>query len=275
VVPRVQAVDGISRTLTCPVGAPLELLDHLLVYGPQQYGPIAAILAGAFLYQSAHHLEPVLDLKLFATRSFSVANAATLLYAMGFFAMLLGNILFLTGVWHCSSLKAGLAVTPAPWSCRPSPARRPVGRSRRLPEGAVGRTALFAGGLCCYATRVGLQPDYLARCSPATLTTRLRIELTFPVLSAAAVSSLHHERFALGGAVNQTARQVGGRLRRRTPRRHPRGSTPSGRHTEPFFGTCGGIAAAMAALSGLACGLFASRSRDPVTAVGTGQRRHR
>src|SRR6266540_2250500 len=44
---------------------------------------------------------------------------------------------------------------------------------------------------------------------------------------------------------------------------------------EPSFGTCGGIAAAMAALSDLACGLFASRFRDPVTAVGTGQRRHR
>ena len=32
------------------------------------------------------------------------------------------------------------------------------------------------------------------------------------MLSAAAVSSLHHERFAVGSAVNQTARQVGGAL---------------------------------------------------------------
>ena len=43
-----------------------------------------------------------------------MANAATLLYAMGFFAMLLGNILFLTSVWHYSILRAGLAVTPGP-----------------------------------------------------------------------------------------------------------------------------------------------------------------
>ena len=33
VVARVQAVDGITRTLS---GAPLELLDHLLGYGRQQ-----------------------------------------------------------------------------------------------------------------------------------------------------------------------------------------------------------------------------------------------
>ena len=56
----------------------------------------------------------MLDLSLFSARSFSVANAATLLYAMGFFAMLLGNILFLTGVWHYSILQAGLAITPGP-----------------------------------------------------------------------------------------------------------------------------------------------------------------
>ena len=62
----------------------------------------------------AHHPEPVLELSLFRSRSFSVANAATLVYAMGFFAMLLGNILFLTSVWHYSILKAGLAVTPGP-----------------------------------------------------------------------------------------------------------------------------------------------------------------
>jgi len=37
-----------------------------------------------------------------------------LLYAMGFFAMLLGNILFLTSVWHYSILRAGLSVTPGP-----------------------------------------------------------------------------------------------------------------------------------------------------------------
>ena len=47
---------------------------------------------------------------------------------------------------------------------------------------------------------------------PGTLVVGLGIGLTFPVLSAAAVSSLEAERFAVGSAVNQTARQVGGAL---------------------------------------------------------------
>src|SRR5580692_6467465 len=82
--------------------------------------PVIACFAGAlvvgtaFLFRSARHPEPVLDLTLFKARSFSVANAATFLYAMGFFAMLLGNILFLTSVWHYPILEAGLAVTPGP-----------------------------------------------------------------------------------------------------------------------------------------------------------------
>jgi len=83
---------------------------------PRVLGGVAAfaILGAAFLRRCARSPEPVLDLTLFAHRSFAVANAATLVYAMGFFALLLGNILFLTGVWHYSILRAGLAVTPGP-----------------------------------------------------------------------------------------------------------------------------------------------------------------
>jgi MFS family permease len=42
--------------------------------------------------------------------------------------------------------------------------------------------------------------------------TGIGIGLTFPVLSAASVASLPPERFAVGSAVNQTARQVGGAI---------------------------------------------------------------
>jgi EmrB/QacA subfamily drug resistance transporter len=173
----------------------------------------SVILGALFIYRSAHHAEPVLDLKLFEARSFSVANAATLLYAMGFFAMLLGNILFLTSVWHYSILRAGLAVTPGPLvvAVVSGPAGKLAARfgfRRILLAGFV----VFASGLVWYAVRVGLHPDYLSVWLPGTLVVGLGIGMTFPVLSAAAVSSLHHERFAVGSAVNQTARQVGGAL---------------------------------------------------------------
>jgi len=173
----------------------------------------AIILGTLFIYRSAHHPEPVLDLTLFKARSFTVANAATLLYAMGFFAMLLGNILFLTSVWHYSILRAGLAVTPGPLvvAVVSGPAGRLsgiYGFRRVLLTGFV----VFASGLAWYAIRVGVHPDFLAVWLPGSLTIGLGIGLTFPVLSAAAVSSLHQEHFAVGSAVNQTSRQVGGAL---------------------------------------------------------------
>ncbi len=173
---------------------------------------VGAVVAGAaFLVRCRRHPEPVLDLSMFQSRSFSFSNLATLLYSMGFFAMLLGNILFLTSVWHYSILRAGLSVTPGPMMVAvvSGPAGRLANKYGFRPVLIVGFT-FFVAGLLCYALRVGLHPEYLAEWLPATLLSGLGIGLTFPVLGAAAVSSLHPERFAVGSAVNQTARQVGG-----------------------------------------------------------------
>lgn len=166
-----------------------------------------------FLWRCRRHPEPVLDLELFRHRSFSVANAATLVYAMGFFAMLLGNILFLTGVWRYSILRAGLAVTPGPLvvALVSGPAGKLATRFgfRRV---LIPGFAVFAAGLAWYATQVGARPAFLSKWLPGTLVSGLGIGLTFPVLGAAAVASLHSSRFAVGSAVNQTSRQVGGAL---------------------------------------------------------------
>ena len=141
------------------------------------------------------------------------ANLATMAYASGFFAMLLGNILFLTGVWHYSILRAGLAVTPGPIivACIAGPAGRLATRIGFRPVLLIG-SAVFSAALASYATLVGSTPAYVSEWLPATVLTGIGIGLTFPVLSAAAVSELPAERFAVGSAVNQTARQVGGAL---------------------------------------------------------------
>jgi EmrB/QacA subfamily drug resistance transporter len=174
---------------------------------------VAVALLATFLFRSARHAEPVLDLKLFRARSFSVANTAALMYSMGFFAMLLGNILFLTSVWHYSILRAGLSVTPGPLvvAAVSGPAGRLAGRfgfRRVLMSGFV----VFTLGVLWYVWRVHLTPDYPALWLPGTLIVGLGIGLTFPVLSAAAVSSLEPSRYSVGSAVNQTARQIGGAL---------------------------------------------------------------
>ncbi len=174
---------------------------------------LAVVLFSTFLLRSSRHPEPVLDLRLFRARSFSVANTTALLYSMGFFAMLLGNILFLTSVWHYSILRAGLAVTPGPLvvALVSGSAGKMAGRYGFRRVLMVG-FSVFTLGLLWYLWRVGLTPHYLSVWLPGTLIVGLGIGLTFPVISAAAVSSLEPSRYSVGSAVNQTARQVGGAL---------------------------------------------------------------
>jgi len=174
---------------------------------------IAVGAGAAFLRRAARHPEPALDLSLFRIRSFSVANAITLLYAMGFYAMFLGNVLYLTSVWHYPILDAGLAITPSPIlvALASGPAGRLATRIGFRPVLLLG-TAVFAAGLALYAGLAALQPDYLTRWLPASLLVGIGIGLTFPVLGAAAVSDVPSPRFAVASAVNQTARQVGGAL---------------------------------------------------------------
>jgi EmrB/QacA subfamily drug resistance transporter len=194
---------AISQVEAWGIGDPRVLLAALTAQG----------LFALFVLRSTRHPAPVLDLGLFRSRTFAVANLATLVYAMGFFAMLLGNILFLTDVWRYSILRAGLAVTPGPLvvalvSGFAGRAAARVGFRRVLVPGSV----CFASGLLWLATQVEAEPAFLAQWLPGTLLVGLGIGLTFPVLSAAAVSSLPADRFGVGSAVNQTARQVGGSI---------------------------------------------------------------
>jgi EmrB/QacA subfamily drug resistance transporter len=228
-----------------------------------------AVLGLAFLARSRRHGEPVLDLELFRSRSFSVANAATTMYAMGFFAMLLGNILFLTSVWHYSILTAGLAVTPGPLvvAAVSGPAGRLAGRIGFRPV-LLGGFAVFASGLLWYLLRVGAAPEYVTVWLPGTLIVGLGIGLTFPVLSAAAVSSLRPERFAVGSAVNQTARQIGGAIGVAilvVIIGNPSGATSA----VGAFHHLWLFAAVMATASGLVSSLLPARARASAAAVTT------
>src|SRR5688572_2423247 len=170
----------------------------------------AAVLGIASVRRARVNPAPAIDLTLFENRTVALAHAATVAYAIGFFAMLLANVLFLTEVWGYSTLKAGLAITPGPLVVAA------LSRSTGALAGRVGyRPVLVAGSLVFAAAQVWslalmpLEPDYLGRWLPASLVTGLGVALTFPVLSAAAVAGLPPARFGMGGAINQTARQMG------------------------------------------------------------------
>lgn len=171
---------------------------------------LAVVLAPLAVRRSAHHKSPAIDLAVFKSRTVVLANAATLVYAVGFFGMLLGNVLFLTGVWEYSTLAAGLAITPGPLvvAALSGPSGRLASRVGYAPVLVAGGLTL-AAGLLFYVLMVDVEPNFVTHWLPGSLLIGLGVALSFPVLSAAAVAGLAPERFGVGGAMNQTARQVG------------------------------------------------------------------
>jgi len=165
---------------------------------------VAFVAGAAFVHRTLHHDDPVIDPALFRERSFVIANSATVVYAAGFFAMLLGNILFLTSVWHYSIMTAGLVVTPGPLIVAVI-----AGPAGTLDARVGFRPVLLFGAASLARHRDAELPRHWL---PGTVLVGIGIGFTFPVLSAGAVSSLPPARFAVGSAVNQTARQIGGAL---------------------------------------------------------------
>ena len=72
------------------------------------------ILLSAFVFRSARHPVPVIDLSLLRIRSFVLACIGTAMIGAGLAAVLLSLILFMTTQWNYSVLRAGLGITPGP-----------------------------------------------------------------------------------------------------------------------------------------------------------------
>jgi len=169
----------------------------------------SAIILPLFILRSATHHSPALDLSLFKSHNFRMANMATFVFSVAFSAMFLGLVLFLTLVWRYSILKAGLTIWPGPLTAAlvAGPAGRMVdrvGHRKILVPGAL----FFAAGSAWLLVRADVQPDLWGVWIPAAIMTGIGVGLTMPSLSSAAVHSLEPNRFAVGSAVNQTVRQI-------------------------------------------------------------------
>lgn len=171
----------------------------------------AAVL-GATVWRSSHHRAPVLELELFRSRSFSGAIAASILYYAGFGAFVLNSVEFLTGVWHYSAVRAGLAIGPGPLMVLPFARIAAPRLAARL--GGPGRLAVL--GCAVNAAAQGLwwslitvHPSYASHLLPVQLLGGAGVGLTIPSLLAAGSVSIPPARFGSGSGVLNMARQVG------------------------------------------------------------------
>jgi EmrB/QacA subfamily drug resistance transporter len=170
----------------------------------------AIVLVAAFLFRSARHHAPVIELPLLRVRSFALANLAAMVFFAGFGAMLLSGVLLLTELWGYSALKAGLALSPGPLMAAvfAVPSGRLGGKIGQRPIAVAGGLTFAAGYVYILAT-VGSTPEYASSFLPGFMLGGAGVGMTLGTLPAVAAATLPPDRFATGTAVFGMARQLG------------------------------------------------------------------
>jgi EmrB/QacA subfamily drug resistance transporter len=174
---------------------------------------LAALASGGIMVaRSRQHHAPVIELGLLRSRSFSGAFAASILYYAAFGAFVLNSVEFLTGEWHYSAIRAGLAIGPGPLMVLPFARMVAPRLAARL--GGAGRVAVIGclvntAGQLLWLSQIQAHPAYLTHLLPAQLIGGAGVGLTIPSLLGAGSASLPPARFGTGSGILNMARQVG------------------------------------------------------------------
>jgi EmrB/QacA subfamily drug resistance transporter len=171
------------------------------------------ILLGLFVQRCRTVANPLLDLSLFKMPFVVAANISGLFFSIGFLGMWLLNTQWIQAIWDYSPAKSGLATAPGPIMAAVFAA--PMGRvavkwghARVLMVGAV----LLSFGTFMLTITMGPEPAYLTHYLPWMIITGIGVGCSMSTLSSSASAFLPPSRFAMGSALNTTARQVGSAL---------------------------------------------------------------
>jgi EmrB/QacA subfamily drug resistance transporter len=174
---------------------------------------VALALSVAFAVRSGRHPVPIVEPALLKVQAFAAANVAGIFFFIGFSAMLLGSVLWMTEVWGETALGAGLKIAPGPSMA----ALFAVGGgilSGRIGPRAVGTigAVLFGLGGVWWATHLGATEHYASDYLPGMLIGGAGVGFVNPALAGAATAQLPPTRLATGSAVLTMSRQLGSAL---------------------------------------------------------------
>ncbi len=167
----------------------------------------------AFVLRCRVTPHPVLDLNLLKLPFVSAAAISGFGFTMGFFSLIFVNTQWLQTVWNYSPSRSGLAGIPGPVMAAIVAA--PAGRlAQRVGHGkvvATGAVILCSGNLFL-SYWITESPNYLTHYLPVMVYTGIGVGLCISTISSAATAFLPQPRFAMGSALNNTARQIGAAL---------------------------------------------------------------
>lgn len=170
-------------------------------------------LLALFVQRCRTVTNPLLDLKLFKLPFVVAANISGLFFSIGFLGMWLLNTQWIQVIWGYSPARSGLATAPGPIMAAIFAA--PMGRlavrwghAKVLMVGSV----LMSVGTFLLTVTMTPTPDYVRDYLPLMIITGIGVGCSMSTLSSAANAFLPPAKFAMGSALNTTARQVGSAL---------------------------------------------------------------
>ncbi len=174
---------------------------------------ISVVLLFIFLVRCNSQTHPVLDLRLFKLPFVTAAALSGFVFTMGFFALIFVNVQWLQVVWGYSPSLSGLAGSPGPFAAALVAA--PAGRiAQRVGHGRV--VALGSFILCTGVLYMNYQipstPHYWDFYFPVMAYTGIGVGFCISTITSSATAYLPQPRFAMGSALNNTARQIGAAL---------------------------------------------------------------
>jgi hypothetical protein len=171
---------------------------------------VAVVLGVLVTWRSVSHADPLLPAQLFREKTFTLGNMSTMMYAAAFSGNILNNVLFQRTIWQFSATKAGWfsvlsPITVAVTSMIVGRKMAGIGYRRLLVTGPVIMSSTVVGSVLF----LHVEPTPWFPFLPLMFFLGIGLGATFPAQSAVTILRLPPHRFALGGAINNTFRQVG------------------------------------------------------------------
>ncbi|NYJ08839.1 DHA2 family efflux MFS transporter permease subunit [Petropleomorpha daqingensis] len=174
---------------------------------------LAVVLLAAFVVVQRRTRDPLVDFRLFRSRSLLGADLGALFVGAGLFAVFFFLVLWMQQVHGYSPLRAGFAILPMTGFIVVGAAisSQLLARIGARPLLIVGPT-LGAAGMLALALR--LQPDssYASVILPALCLLALGMGMTFVALTSSAVAGVPQEDAGVASALLNSGQQIGGSL---------------------------------------------------------------
>lgn len=208
-----------------PIGSVLLALGvGALVYGlteGTEQGWTSPLVISGFLltlstgvwavWRAATHPRPALRMDLLRDRSFTLSAGLSMAYGMALFTMMLIGVMLLVGLWGFTTLKAGLAMTPA----AAVTALVGIGATRApstfQPRWLVGGGGLILAGVATYlAVAISPTPRLWSLWIPVGVLMGVAIGLITVGISTAGTLAAPPQHFAAATGLLMAGRQLGG-----------------------------------------------------------------